>query len=453
MPAGHEVTIDLGKANAKQAEFYASRTLYTGYGGARGGGKSHAVRTKSIYGALYWPGIKILILRRTYPDLENSIVTPLLKALPNELYSYNATTHMVYFANGSTIKFGHFQGHSSASEYQGQEYDWIFIDEATQFTEMEFRILGACLRGATDIPKRMYLTMNPGGVGHQWVKRLFIDKKYKTNSANPEENENPEDYTFIAATVEDNEVLLKSSPQYLQMLSSLPEHMRAAHRYGDWDALGGAYFPEFGEEHICKPFEIPSDWVKYRVFDYGLDMLACYWIAVDYDDNAWVYREVKQERLVVSEAADLIKALTPPDENIAITFAPPDMWTTLKDTGKTMAEIYMTNGVYLYKATNNRVQGWMQVKEYLRHKKLKIFNTCTGLIEDMKAIQTDEKNPNDCAKEPHELSHSCDALRYFCVSRSLPALAEEPVEYDEDEREDYEDYMTGGEASASYINC
>lgn len=454
MPAGHQVNIDLGKANPKQAEFYASRTLYTCYGGARGGGKSHAVRTKAIYGALYWPGIKILILRRTYPDLENSIIAPMLKVLPQALATYNSTMHMVYFANGSTIKFGHFQGHSSAGEYQGQEYDWIFIDEATQFTEMEFRIMGGCLRGTSQIPKRMYLTCNPGGVGHQWVKRLFIDRRFKTDSSNPEENENPDDYKFIFATVEDNDELMKHSPQYLQMLSALPEHMRAAHRYGDWDALGGAYFPEFGKEHICKPFEVPGEWVKYRVFDYGLDMLACYWIAVDCEDNAWVYREVKQERLVVSEAADLIKALTPDDEDISITFAPPDMWSTQKDSGKTMAEIYMNNGVYLYKATNNRVQGWMQVKEYLRNRKLKIFETCTGLIEDMKAIQADEKNPNDCAKEPHELTHSCDALRYFCVSRSLPSVEtvyEEPD--DEDSLTDYEDYMTGGEAPASYINC
>lgn len=452
MPAGQNVTIDLGKANPKQAEFYESRTLYTCYGGARGGGKSHAVRTKAVLGCLYWAGIKVLILRRTYPDLENSIVMPLLQSIPQQLYNYNATTHLIRFTNGSTIKFGHFQGHSSAAEYQGQEYDWIFIDEATQFTEMEFRIMGGCLRGTSDIPKRMYLTCNPGGVGHQWVKRLFIDRKYKTNSANPEENENPDDYKFIFATVEDNQELMKKSPQYLQMLSALPEHMRAAHRYGDWDALGGAYFPEFGEDQLINDFSIPDNWVRYRSFDYGLDMLACFWIAIDESDTAYVYREAYQSNLVVSEAADLINAMTPSGETISITFAPPDMWTTLKDTGKTMAEIYMNHGVYLVKAPNNRVQGWMQLKEYFYNGKMKIFRSCTQIIDDLKAIQSDERNPNDCAKEPHEVTHGPDGLRYFAASRTLPAQIPEE-EPEETELTGYEQYMTGGEATRSYITC
>lgn len=450
--AQERINLDLGKANEKQAQFYASRSLYTAYGGARGGGKSHAVRIKAICGALNWEKIKILIVRRTYPDLENSIITPLVRALPEGIASYNSTQHTLRFINGSTIKFGHFQRHSGAGEYQGQEYDWIFIDEATQFSEDEFRILGGCLRGATQIPKRMYITCNPGGIGHQWVKRLFIDRRFR-RSENPEEDENPEDYRFIPATVEDNEVLLKHSPQYLKMLSALPENIRRAHRYGDWDALGGAYFPEFERGvHTCAPFAIPERWVRYRAFDYGLDMLACYWIAVDYEGKAWVYRELKKSGLIVSEAAELIRSMTLPQEQIAATFAPPDMWSTQKDTGKTMAEVFTINAVPLLRANNNRVQGWLQVKEYLRQPKLVIFDDCRGLIEDMQAIQADENNPNDCAKQPHEVTHSCDAIRYFCQSRSLPAEAAQEENCAEDEEELYSHFMAGGEISEGYLN-
>ena len=200
-PKKNDMLLDFGTANSKQAQFYTSKTLYTAYGGARGGGKSHAVRVKSVSGALTYPGITILIVRRTYPDLENSIISPLVKMIPPGLATYNSQMHTVFFANGSIIKFGHYQGTGSASEYQGQEYDWVFIDEATQFTEDEFRTLGGCLRGTNNFPKRMYLTCNPGGVGHQWVKRLFIDRQFRTDSLNPEENENPDDYKFIFASI------------------------------------------------------------------------------------------------------------------------------------------------------------------------------------------------------------------------------------------------------------
>ena len=225
--ASNEVSLQLGKLNKKQEEFFLSRAKYTGYGGARGGGKTHGVRTKALCGACEYAGIRILIIRRTYPELQSNHIEPLLKLVPSALATYNVQQKQMYFINGSIIKFGHFQSYQSAmTEYQGQEYDWIFMDEATQFTEEEFRLLGGCLRGVNDFPKQFFLTCNPGGVGHRWVKRLFIDKQYKLDSPNPEENENPEDYYFIQATVDDNEALMnsKGGKEYLDSLSQLPEN-------------------------------------------------------------------------------------------------------------------------------------------------------------------------------------------------------------------------------------
>ena len=326
------------------------------------------------------------------------------------------------------------------------------MDEATQFSESQFRTLGACLRGATKIPRRMYLTCNPGGIGHEWVKRLFVDKEY-------ENGEKPEDYTFIHATIDDNPQLLEASPEYKQMLDLLPEDVRRAWRYGDWDALAGTFFPEFREEsHVIEPFyRIPAEWKKYRAFDYGLDMLACLWIAVDFEGRCYVYREVQQSGLIVSEAAKLILDMTPPEEHIEFTIAPPDMWNRQKDGGKSMAELFMRHGVPIVKADNNRVQGWLQVKEFLKTMEdgkpgLLIFDSCTGVWEDMRAIQADERNPNDCAREPHELTHSCDMLRYFCISRTLPGvLPAAPAVRDEFEEAELEEEMTGGEAPEHYI--
>jgi len=450
-----------GTPNEKQRQFFASKTRFTAYGGAKGGGKTWAVRVKAVLGALYYPGIRILIMRRTYRELEENHINPMLRLLPQAFGRYNGTNRRYTFFNGSTINFGHWQGELSEQEYQGQEYDWIFIDEATQFSERAFRYLGGCLRGVNEFPKRMYLTCNPGGVGHNWVKRLFIDRDFRTGSENPEEDEDPRDYSFIFATVEDNTALMGTpeGKSYLQMLASMPENVRAAYRYGDWSSLGGNYFPEFRTDtHVCERFEIPVHWKKYRTIDYGLDRLACYWVAVDEDGRSWVYREYCESGLIVQDAAKRILERTLPNEKIEITFAPPDLWSRQKDTGKTMAELFMTNGLSIVKAGNNRVQGHMMIKDFLAPRKdgkpgLMVFKSCRELINDISSIQADEDNPDDCAKEPHEITHTVDSLRYYCISRTLPAERPEPeaAGYEDEGEEGYEDFMTGGELSSGYL--
>ena len=450
---GGNVNVDMGELNPKQKLFCQSRSRYTAYGGARGGGKTHVLRVKAFGGALTYPGIRILIVRREYPELEQNIILPMRKMVPMELATYNGSMRMMFFSNGSVIKFGHY-GPNDDLEYQGQEYDWIFMEEATQFTESQFRTLGACLRGATNTPRRMYLTCNPGGIGHLWVKRLFIDKEYR-------DGEKPEDYTFIPATVDDNPQLLAASPEYKQMLDLLPEDIRRAHRYGDWDALAGTFFSEFRREtHVIKPFlRVPAEWKKYRAFDYGLDMFACLWIAVDFDGRAYVYREVQQSGLIVSEAAKLMLDLTPPYEHIECTIAPPDMWNRQKDSGKSMAELYAENGVGLIKASNNRVQGWMAVKEMLKPMKneqdkpgLLVTEDCVGLIRNLPVIQHDDKNPSDCATEPHNITHNLDGLRYFCSTRVLGAEAMVAKDDDDDnDLVDYDEAMTGGDMTEDYL--
>lgn len=453
---GTEATIDFGTLTPKQKLFCQSRTRYIAYGGARGGGKTHVLRLKSVMGAIAYPGIRILILRREYPELEQTVIIPLRKMIPQELAAYNGTMHMFSFANGSIIKFGHY-GAGDDLEYQGQEYDWIFMDEATQFTEDQFLILGACLRGASPIPKRMYLTCNPGGVGHFWVKRLFVTRDYRGT-------ERAGDYTFIAATVYDNPQLLEHSPEYVRQLELLPEDRREAWLNGDWDAMSGVFFPEVTRKtHVTPDFwRIPAEWRKYRAFDYGLDMFACLWVAQDFEGRSYVYREARRSGLIVSEAARLMLEMTPPGEQISATIAPPDMWNRQKDSGKSMAEIFMENGVGIIAASNSRVQGWMALKEALKPMKsekdrpgLLICESCKGLYDDLTTIQHDEKKPEDCAVEPHDITHAPDALRYYAVTRLL--AADRPVEPDlpelgQDRLTDYDEEMTGGDMDEGYLN-
>lgn len=454
-PANSQLQMDLGRPNSDaQKQFFASRSKYTAFGGARGGGKTWCSIRKGLGGALQYPGIKILYIRREYEDLRNSIIEPMQAMIPQGLATYNATLNILYFLNGSTIKFGNMPGYGAAvaGKYQGQEYDWIFMEEATQFIEQEFRGLGACLRGVNDIPKRYYLTCNPGGVGHHWVKRLFVEGRF-----NP--NENPEDYTFIKATVEDNVDLMNSNPDYVNALDLLPEDIRDAHRNGNWDALGGSYFPEFRREiHTCKPFRIPEQWAHYRAFDYGLDMFACLWVAIDFTGRCYVYREFAEKDMIVSAAAQVMNALTTPEERVLFTIAPPDMWNRRNDSGKTAAEIFAQNGVGVIKASNSRVQGWLALKELMRpnaagKSDIVIFDDCKGLIDYIPALQHDSTNPTDCAKEPHEITHLPDALRYFAVMRTMPAIAATAAEIEEDDepKEGYDETMCGGTPTESYM--
>jgi phage terminase large subunit len=155
-----------------------------------------------------------------------------------------------------------------------------------------------------------------------------------------------------------------------------------------------------------------------------------------------------------------MNALTPPSERIEFTIAPPDMWNRQKDSGRSMAEIFMEHGIGILKASNNRIQGWMAVKETLKPMReekdrpgVLVTEDCVGLIRNLPSIQHDDKNPSDCATEPHNLTHICDALRYFCVTRVLGA--QHPEHKDEPElvreAEDYDEAMTGGEATGSYL--
>lgn len=426
--------------NPKQVEFFKARERFIAYGGARGGGKSWAIRQKAKLLALYYPGIRILILRRSLTELRENHILPLKTDL-NSLAQWRESDKAFTFPNTSRILFGYCANENDLSQYQGQEYDVIFMDEATQFTEYQFFALTASLRGANPFPKRMYLTCNPGGVGHGWVKRLFIDRDFKAS-------ENPADYRFIQAKASDNPALVEQDKGYLAMLDNLPEDLRLAWRDGRWDVFAGRYFPEFSRQtHVVSPCVLPSRWPRYRVFDYGLDMLACYWCAIDDSGRIWVYRELCQSGLIVSEAARAIRQATLPHEGIRCTVAPPDMWGTQKDTGRTMGELFALNGVPLVTASNRRVQGWMAMKEFLKLRAdgrpgMLIFSDCVELIRDLEIIQHDEHQTNDVAKEPHRYTHSPDAMRYLCAWRMTRAQEEE----DQEDREgmDYQKFMCGG---------
>jgi hypothetical protein len=333
--------------------------------------------------------------------------------------------------------FGYCDSESDVLQYQGQEYDVVFMDEATQFTEFQFSTLTASLRGVNSHPKRFYLTCNPGGVGHAWVKRLFVDRQYRGA-------EQAADYAFIAANVYDNAALAKSDPGYVSLLENLPEAQRKAWLLGQWDVFEGQYFPEFQREvHVCSPFAIPSHWRRYVTLDYGMDMLAALWIAVDEEGRAVVYKELYEGRdnqkgengggHIISAAARRLREVNNNDA-IAAWLAPPDLWNRRQETGKSAAQLFYEHGVSLTKTGNDRVAGWLAVREWLAQEsdpmqegksrpRLRIFSACSNLVRTLPSLRYSEHNPEDAATQPHEMTHAPDALRGFCTYWSRAADA------------------------------
>ena len=410
-------TLDIGQPNERQREFFLARNKFIAYGGARGGGKSWAVRKKAMLLAISYPGCRILILRRTLAELRENHVRPLQADLLG-IAQYRDSEKAFVFSNSSLILCGYCDAERDLQRYQGQEYDFIFIDEATQMEELVFIRLKACLRGANGYPKRMYLTCNPGGVGHSWVKRLFIDGRLQPS-------ERAEDYRFISARVYDNKALLESDPEYLSNLESLPPDLKRAWLEGNWDLFEGQYFDEFDRGiHCVAPFAIPDDCRRFISLDYGLDMLACLWIAELQDGRLVVYRELHQSDLIVSEAARRIRALCEGERYESI-LMPPDLGGRQKDSGKSILELFASNGLTATVADNRRIPGWLALKELLRPipdpvdqartARLVIFDHCRTLISHLPALMRDPKNPTDAATHPHEVTHICDALRYFAL--------------------------------------
>lgn len=407
--------------NEKQRQFFTSSAKYTAYGGARGGGKSWAMRMKMVLLALSHPGINILLLRRTLGELRENHILPLQKLLSG-VAEYREVQKEFRFSNGSRIKLGYCDAESDVLQYQGQSYEVIGMEEATHFTYFQYQCLTECNRASgnmkTPYKPRMLLTANPGGVGHDWFKRLFVDRKYRGN-------EKAENYAFIKSLVFDNDYMMKHNPEYVETLKALPEKRRAAMLFGDWDSFEGAFFPEFcSDVHSCRPFPIPSGWQRFRALDYGLDMTACLWLAVNPEGRIFVYRELYESGLLLSEAAERIRDMTEHGESIRYTVASPDLWNRRQESGKSGAEIMNGAGLSgLKKADNSRITGWRVVREYLRDGKdgksgICIFDGCENLLRCLPLLRFDENVREDAADTPHEITHAPEALRYALMSRA-----------------------------------
>ena len=415
-----------GIPTERQRQFFASRARFTAYGGARGGGKSWALRRKLIAMCLRYPGLRCLLIRRTLPELRANHLYPFLKEY-RALLQYREAEKALLLPNGSRIELGFCANDRDVLRYQGQEYDIIAIDEATQLSEFRFSIFKACLRGTSHVPRRMYLTCNPGGIGHAWVKRLFIDREFRAG-------ENPDDYAFIPALVYDNTALMTADPDYIRSLESLPDRLRDAWLFGRWDVFEGQFFPEFDTAvHVCTPSVIPQTTKRFVAVDYGFDMLAALLVGVDCMGNYWVIDEHCESGLTLSEAAHRIAALCR-GQQAEYAVASPDLWNRRQDSGRSGFEIMQEcpGMPPMIAADDRRIPGWRILREYLAEKEghptLRISSTCHELCHSLPALLCHKERSEDAAGEPHAITHAPEALRYALMSRCPPPTT--PIHHD-----------------------
>lgn len=438
----------------KQKAFIDASEAEVLFGGAAGGGKSYGQMVDALLFALRYPGSKQLVLRRTFAELDKSLIRLSLSLFPNSIYSFNSSSHTGKFINGSCVDFGYCATENDVYQYQSAEYDVIRFDELTHFTEAQYIYLISRVRGANSFPKQIKSSTNPGGIGHGWVKRRFVDA---SEAGKRFVGEDGLERIFIPALLDDNKFLSEGDPKYRERLLALPEREKKALLYGDWNIFEGQYFTEWKREiHVIAPFEIPRGWRKFRTIDYGLDRLACLWIAISPEGNFFVYREYCESNLSISAAAGAILERTPDCEQIYATLAPPDLWSRSQETGKTKASLFSEYGINFTKTSNEREAGWLALKELLAPRenstpKLRFFSTCTEIIRCLPALLIDKIKTSDCSTEPHEITHAPDALRGFAIYYARPEKEKSNSVRTVWSQDMWEDYFSADEEEKKYL--
>ena len=404
-----------------QTEVLAASETDVLYGGAAGGGKSYAMLVDPLRYA-HREAHRALIIRRSMPELRELIdksreLYP--KAFPG--CKYREVEKMWNFPSGAKIEFGFLERDADVYRYQGQAYSWIGFDEITHLpTEFSWNYLASRLRttDATIVPY-MRCTANPGGVGAHWVKKRYVDP------CDPNESFEGQDglsRKFIPARLDDNPYLAKDG-RYEKMLLALPPTQRKQLLEGNWDVNEGAAFTEFNlEDHVIPPFEIPINWERVKGIDYGYaSESACVWATVDPSDGTLIiYRELYRKGLTGQDLGYAITELEMRDPFSVAGVLDTAAWNRTGTTGPTVGETLVKQGHKLRRSDKNRIQGKIQIHEYLRiqasgRPKIQIFNTCPNLIREIQSIPLDQSNPEDVDTKAQD--HAYDALRYLIMSR------------------------------------
>jgi len=475
--------------NGPQRLFHMTTAGEILYGGAAGGGKSVAIVEDAVIKAIQYPGAQVYCLRRTCPELDDTLITEAKKRYPKEIGRWVSRTFKVH--NGSEIRFRHCQHESDLPKFQGAEISFLYIDELTHFTLKMYDYICTRVRSAEELgfDPQIKCSSNPGGVGHSWVKKRFVKGKhgpFEKNKIYEEQvysNYLQEWHTttkqFIPAYLKDNPHL---GAAYVLQLESKPEKIRRALLYGDWDIFEGQAFTEWTDDenryddhkdtHVINPFPIPPHWRIFRSYDYGgSSPYSVLWWAIAGDDGDNMIYLVKELyganedgeglRQAPSEQAEAILEIeTKPfterfkDTNgkwqeVEFDFtehgfingvADPSIWTTGANATECTGETMMSKGVTFMDArwekearntvVNNRMQGKAMFHEALRFREdgrptMQVFSTCRHFRDHIPELVIDPDNPEDVVTK-HVEDHDYDAARYMLMIHKPTAKKKKP---------------------------
>ena len=438
------------KANAgPQTDFLSASEREVLYGGAAGGGKSYAMLADPLHG-LGSANFSGLLVRHTTEELRELIqksqeLYP--KAIPGIKWSERKSQWIT--PRGGRLWMSYLDKDMDVTRYQGQAFNWIGFDELTQWpTPYAWDYMRSRLRSAASKELGLYMraTTNPGGAGHNWVKKMFIDPSpsgkdfWATNIETGEIISFPKGHSregdplfkrrFIPASLFDNPYL-SSTGDYEVMLLSLPDHQRKQLLDGNWDVSEGAAFPEFNRSiHVVEPYSIPDSWAKFRACDYGYgSYTGVLWIAVSPSEQLVVYRELYCSKVTATDLADMIIQAEANDGTIRYGVLDSSLWHKRGDTGPSLAEQMNHKGCRWRpsdRSRGSRVAGKnemhrrLQVDEFTEEPRLIFFSNCTHVIAQIPTLPLDKKNPEDVDTNAED--HLYDALRYGIMTRPRSSI-------------------------------
>ena len=426
-----------------QSDFLAASEREVLYGGSAGGGKSYAMLADPLR-YMGHPSFSGLLLRHTTEELRE-LVWKSQELYPKIWKGIKWSERKMQWVapSGARLWMSYLDRDDDVLRYQGLAFSWIGFDELTQWaTPFSWNYMRSRLRTASaDLPIYMRATTNPGGPGHGWVKKMFIDPSPYGKAFDATDIETGEvlkypaghskagqalfKRKFIPARLFDNPYLSREG-DYEAMLLSLPEQQRRQLLEGDWDIKEGAAFTEFNRDiHVVEPFHIPSNWVKFRACDYGYGSYSgVLWFAVSPSEQLIVYRELYVSKVLATDLADRITELEAQDGNIKYGVLDSSLWHKRGDTGPSLAEQMIQRGCRWRpsdRSKGSRVSGKneihrrLQVDEYTEEPRIVFFNSCTNIVSQLPSIPLDKKNPEDVDTRAED--HLYDALRYGIMSR------------------------------------
>lgn len=406
----------------------AGRPIYILLGGAAGGSKSKGVREIAHAECLKHPHFKVLLLRRTFGELQSNHIDDSMLEAPEMAAECVPSAKVVRYQNGSILQFGHCETAADAAKYLSSEYDLIIFDELVTFEETQFLLISSRARSTKPgVTPKILAGTNPGGPQSHWVRSRFIDK---TVDLEQFPDYQPEDWCFIPSKLEDNPYL---DQQYERKLLSLPPELRKAYRDGDWDIFPGQYFPEWRRStHVSADHRvIPSDVERVLALDWGfVKPGSCGWWAL-VDGHAYREEEYIFTRTTAFEVGKEIARRCKERSLTRIKYLVFDtaMEIPQNDTGESTIETVRRGlragglAIQTVQADKDRVNGWQRLRHWLGkapdgHPWLQSSPACPYFNRTMPAMVSHATKPEDVDTDGED--HAADEARYFAMSRPWP---------------------------------